>query len=216
MRIFKYLAFVFIGLSTVLAGGVWYAQSHVSEWTKKYAQELGQSIGYVIDFNDLKVGVRKPGIVLSDLKITEIANQHQLIQVKDLQVAASWGGLLQKKITIDSVQIDQAHILAEKYPDNWNWLKFIAAVQKKFPPDPNKKPGPPKEFLIKDFQFKDGSIKIDEPAIKFRTELKPLQFDLKNTTNITSKGGVGGLETKYGIDLGQVSIPIPKKNQQLT
>jgi len=215
LRIIKYLAFVFIGLSTVLAGGVWYAQSHASEWAKKYAQDLGQSIGYVIDFNDLKVGIRNPGITLSDLKITEIANQHQLIQVKDFQVAASWGGLLQKKITIDLVQIDQAHILAEKYPDNWNWLKFISAVKSKFPADPNKKPSPPKEFLIKDLQFKDGSIKIDEPAIKFKTELKPLQFDLKNTTNISSKGGVGGLETKYGIDLGQVSIPIPKKNQQL-
>lgn len=215
MRIIKYLAFAFIGLSTLLAGGVWYAQSHASDWAKKYAQEFGQSIGYVIDFNDLKLGIRKPSIALSELKITEVANQHQLIQVKDFQVSASWAGLLQKKITIDSVQIDQAHILAEKYPDNWNWLKFIAAVQKKFPSDPNKKPGPPKEFLIKDLQFKDGSIKIDEPVIKFKTELKPLQFDLKNTTNITSKGGVGGLETKYGIDLGQVSIPVPKKNQQL-
>jgi len=215
LRIFKYLAFAFIGLSTLLAGGVWYAQSHASDWAKKYTQEFGQSIGYVIDFNELKVGIRKPGIALSELKIMEIANQHQLIQVKDFQVTASWGGLLQKKITIDSVQIDQAHIWAEKYPDNWNWLKFIAAVQKKFPPDSNKKPGPQKQFLIKDLQFKDGSIKIDEPAIQFKTELKPLQFDLKNTTNLTSKGGVGGLETKYGIDLGQVSIPIPKKNQQL-
>jgi len=215
LRIFKYLAFAFIGLSTLLAGGVWYAQSHASDWAKKYTQEFGQSIGYVIDFNELKVGIRKPGIALSELKIMEIANQHQLIQVKDFQVTASWGGLLQKKITIDSVQIDQAHIWAEKYPDNWNWLKFIAAVQKKFPLDSNKKPGPQKQFLIKDLQFKDGSIKIDEPAIQFKTELKPLQFDLKNTTNLTSKGGVGGLETKYGIDLGQVSIPIPKKNQQL-
>jgi hypothetical protein len=115
LRIFKYLAFVFIGLSTLLAGGIWYAQSHATEWAKKYAQELGQSIGYVIDFSDLKVEIRRPGIILSDLKITEIANQHQIIQVKDFQVSASWGGLLQKKITIDSVQIDQAHILAEVY-----------------------------------------------------------------------------------------------------
>jgi hypothetical protein len=57
LRIIKYLAFVFIGLSTLLAGGVWSAQSHAYEWAKKYAQELGQSIGYVIDFNDLKMGI---------------------------------------------------------------------------------------------------------------------------------------------------------------
>ncbi len=120
MRVIKYLAFVFIGLSTALAGGVWYAQSHASEWAKKYAQEFGQSIGYVIDFNELKVGIRKLGVSLSELKITEIANQHQLINVKDLQVSASWGGLIQKKITIDSIQINQAHVLGVKYPVDWN------------------------------------------------------------------------------------------------
>jgi hypothetical protein len=36
--------------------------------------------------------------------------------------------LIQKKITIDSVQIDQAHILAEKYPENWNWSKLITVI----------------------------------------------------------------------------------------
>jgi hypothetical protein len=52
------------------------------------------------------MGIRNPRIVLSELNITEIAIQHQLIQVKDFQVAASWGCLLHKKITINLIQID--------------------------------------------------------------------------------------------------------------
>lgn len=67
MSICKYLALTFIGLSTLLAGGVCYAQSHVTEWANKYAQEFGQLIAYVIDFNKLKFQIRKPSAVVSEL-----------------------------------------------------------------------------------------------------------------------------------------------------
>ena len=215
MRIIKYFAIFLTTLGVFLAGGTWYAHSHASEWAKKYVNELGQSIGYVIDFNELKIDLKSPRVALSELKVLEVANGHQLLHVKNIEVSASWNTLLLRKLELNQVQIDQASILAEKYPDQWNWLKLIEAIQKKFPSKVESQPTPPKQFLIKELLFREGNLKIDEPSIKFVTEFKPLNFELRQVTNLNSQGGIGGLETKYGIDLGQVTLPIPKSSQKL-
>ena len=52
LKISKYVAITLVGLLIALSGGVWYAQSHASQWAKKYVGDFGQSIGYLIDFND--------------------------------------------------------------------------------------------------------------------------------------------------------------------
>jgi hypothetical protein len=215
LRIFKYFAISLTTLAVFLGGGLWYAHSHASEWAKNYANELGQSIGYVIDFNQLNINLKSPRVAISELKILEVANGRQLLHVKNIEASASWNALLLRKIELNQVQIDQASILAEKYPDQWNWLKFISAIQKKFPSKVDSQPAPPKQFLIKELLFRDGNLKIEEPSRQFLTEFKPLNFELKQVTNLNSKGGVGGLETKYGIDLGQVTLPIPKSSQKL-
>ena len=215
MRIFKYFAISLTTLVVFLGGGLWYAHSHASEWAKNYVNELGQSIGYVIDFNELNINLKSPRVAISELKILEVANGRQLLHVKNIEASASWNALLLRKIELNQVQIDQASILAEKYPDQWNWLKLISAIQKKFPSKVDSQPAPPKQFLIKELLFRDGNLKIEEPSRQFLTEFKPLNFELKQVTNLNSKGGVGGLETKYGIDLGQVTLPIPKSSQKL-
>ena len=215
MRIFKYFAISLTTLAVFLGGGLWYAHSHASEWVKNYVNELGQSIGYVIDFNELNINLKSPRVAISELKILEVANGRQLLHVKNIEASASWNALLLRKIELNQVQIDQASILAEKYPDQWNWLKFISAIQKKFPSKADSQPAPPKQFLIKELLFRDGNLKIEEPSRQFLTEFKPLNFELKQVTNLNSKGSVGGLETKYGIDLGQVTLPIPKSSQKL-
>ena len=202
-------------LAVFLGGGVWYAHSHASKWAKNYANELGQSIGYVIDFNELKINLKSPRVAISELKILEVANGRQLLHVKNIEASASWNALLLRKVELNQVQIDQASILAEKYPEQWNWLKLIAAIQKKFPPKVDSQPAPPRQFLIKELVFTEGNLKIEEPSLQFLTEFKPLNFELKQVTNLNSKGGIGGLETQYGIDLGQVTLPIPKSSQKL-
>ena len=211
----KYAAIVTLGFSCVLGGGAWYATSQAPKWAKSYAHEFGQSIGYLIDFNDLKITLREPSIAISDLKIVELANQNQLLDVKRLQVNAKWGPLFQRKIELSQVSIDQAHVLADKYPDNWNWLRFIQAVQKKFPKKADTKPSKPMEFLVDEFNLTDGSLKIHDPEQNFTTEFTPLNIELKKTTNIDSKGELGGLETKYVVSLGDVSLPVPKTDRKL-
>ena len=92
----KYAAIVTIGFSYVLGGGAWYATSQAPKWAKNYAHEFGQSIGYLIDFSDLKINLREPSFAISDLKIVELANQNQLLDVKRLKVSAKWGPLFQR------------------------------------------------------------------------------------------------------------------------
>lgn len=215
LKISKYVAITLVGLLIALSGGVWYAQSHASQWAKKYVGEFGQSIGYLIDFNDLKITLRSPTVAIDGLKIVDLANQHQLLALQNIQISASWGGLISKKIEIDQISIHQAQVLAEKEPENWNWLKFIEAIKKKFPSKENQKPSEPKEYLIKELSFKEGSLKVNDPGNHFATEFKPLNIELKNTTNVSSTGGVGGLESGYGIDLGRVIIPVPKEDKKL-
>ena len=212
-RIFKYLAITLAGLGVLMTGGIWYAQSHVSGWAKSYAQEFGQSIGYLIDFNELNVSIHGPKVSLSELKVVELANQHHLLDIKNLQVKAAWLPLLQKKIEISDIQIDQAHLVLEKSTDDWNWLKFIEAIQKKFPAKEQDKPSKPMAFLIKELRFKDGSLKVNDSKMKI--DIVPLNFELKNASNIDKTGKLGGLETQYDVDLGQVTLPIPKSEQPL-
>ena len=215
LRITKYVAIAFAGIAIFMAGGLWYAQTHASQWAKKYSTEFGQNIGYLIDFNDLNIEIKRPKISISGLKIVDLMTTHQLLELKNIQVSASWGGLIGKKIVIDQVHIDQAHILAEKQTENWNWLQLIEAIQKKFPPKENKQASTPKAFLVKEVLFKDGSLKLNESSIQFTTEFKPFNFELKNTSNTDSRGGVGGFESGYGIDLGNVIIPFPKEGKKL-
>jgi len=212
-RIFKYLAITLGCLGVLMTGGIWYAQSHVSGWAKAYAQEFGQSIGYLIDFNELNVSIHGPKVTLSELKVVELANQHHLLDIKNLQVKASWLPLLQKKIEISDIQIDQAHLVLEKSTDHWNWLKFVEAIQKKFPAKEQDKPSKPMAFLIKELRFKDGSLKVYDAKMKI--DIVPLNFELKNASNIDKTGKLGGLETQYDFDLGQVSLPIPKSEKPL-
>ncbi len=120
LKISKYVAITLVGLLIALSGGVWYAQSHASQWAKKYVGEFGQSIGYLIDFNDLKITLRSPTVAIDGLKIVDLANQHQLLALQNIQISASWGGLISKKIEIDQISIHQAQVLAEKEPENWN------------------------------------------------------------------------------------------------
>ncbi len=41
LKISKYVAITLVGLLIALSGGVWYAQSHASQWAKKYVGEFG-------------------------------------------------------------------------------------------------------------------------------------------------------------------------------
>ena len=71
------------------------------------------------------------------------------------------------------------------------------------------------EFLVDEFNLTDGSLKIHDPEQNFTTEFTPLNIELKKTTNIDSKGELGGLETKYVVSLGDVSLPVPKTDRKL-
>ena len=105
LRITKYVAIAFAGIAIFMAGGLWYAQTHASQWAKKYSTEFGQNIGYLIDFNDLNIEIKRPKISISGLKIVDLMTTHQLLELKNIQVSASWGGLIGKKIVIDQVHI---------------------------------------------------------------------------------------------------------------
>jgi len=214
-RFFKNTA-IFILTSLIFFGaGTWYAATQAPKWAKTYVNQFGQSIGYLIDFNDLQFSVRQPSISVSDLKIIELANQNQLLEVKYLQVSAKWGPLLHQRIELSQVLIDNPRVLADKNSENWNWLRLIAAIQKKFPKKPDVKPRQPIEFLVNDLKLNDGNLKIHAPDIGFSTEFSPLNIELKNTTNIDSNGDLGGLETNYVVSLGDVSLPIPKTDKTL-
>ncbi len=215
LKFLKYSAIFILSFSCLLGGGVWYAASHAPKWAKNYANEFGQSIGYLIDFNGLTITLREPGFAISDLKIVELANQNQLLDIKHLQVSAKWGPLFQRKLELRQVDIEQAQVLVEKYPDNWNWLQFIQLVQEKFPKKIDSKPSKPIEFLVDEFRLTDGRLKIHDPVQSLTTEFTPLNIELKNTTNIDSKGALGGLETTYVISLGEVSLPAPKTDRKL-
>jgi hypothetical protein len=215
LKILKYLGIFLASIVILAGGGLWYANVHAPTWAKNYAHTFGQSTGYLIDFNDLKISLGQAKVSLSDLKIIELANQQELLNVKHLEVTAKWGPLFQKKVELSHVVIDEPHILAEKYPDNWNWLRFIAAVQKKFPKKPDEKPKKPMQFLVDQMSLTNGLVKIKDPESNFDTTFTPLNIELLKATNVDSQGEIGGLETKYAIDLGDVTLPIPKKEQKL-
>ncbi len=214
-RFFKNTAIFILTTLILLGSGIWYATTQAPKWAKNYVNQFGQSIGYLIDFNDLQITVRQPSISVSDLRIVELANQNQLLEVKLLQVNAKWGLLLHRRVELSQVLIDNPRVLADKNSENWNWLRFVEAIQKKFPKKPDVKPSQPFEFLVDDLRLNDGNLKIQAPEMGVLVEFAPLNIELKNTTNIDSNGVLGGLETNYAVSLGEVSLPIPKTDKTL-
>jgi hypothetical protein len=214
-KILKYFAIVLASFSLLACGGLWYVQSHASSWSKNYAHQIGESIGYLIDFDDLKVSIPDLRLEVDHLKMVELANQRELLSIQHIEVQGAWAGLFHKKIELKSITIDDPQILAEKYRNNWNWIRFIQSIKEKFPPKPKQQPKKLMEFKIDQLILTGGNLRVVDPEMHFDTGFTSFSIELLQTTNIDSKGELGGLETKYSIDLGDVTLPIPNQEQKL-
>lgn len=190
------------------SGGV-YVSSQASKWVRGALHEYGNAIGYNIDFEKFELSVLKLRLEVDGIRISDQQNNEKLLTVKKSIVDLNWLDFVIKRIRLSEIHIESPVINLNKNKKNWNWQEFIAAVQKNAAKNSTKDEGKPFEFLIDEFKLSNGKIALVDNSAKLKTELTPIDIELKNLTNRESDGSIGGLESGYSIKLGSASIPVP-------
>ena len=208
-RFFK-IATISIAILVLIAfsGGV-YVSSQASKWVRSALLEYGNAIGYNIDFEKFELSVLTLRLEVDGIRISDQQNNEKLLTIKKSIVDLNWLDFVIKRIRLSEIHIESPVINLNKDKKNWNWQEFITAVQKNSAKNSTKDESKPFEFLIDEFKLSNGRIALVDKSAKLKTELTPIDIELKNLTNRESDGSIGGLESGYSMKLGSASIPVP-------
>jgi uncharacterized protein involved in outer membrane biogenesis len=135
--------------------------SQIPHWLHDKAQELGEKIGYVIDFSDLSYSIRDPKIHLANFKLARKAGNLNLVSMGDLEIRFKWEPLWQRKIEIQSINIDHLAVDVTKDPQ-LNFYKFVEDIEKQYPPrSTSSNPTNPWRFQIERLDVSNALVRLN-------------------------------------------------------
>ena len=214
-KLLKIMAISIAIFVTIFVSGSLYVSSQATKWAKEALQKYGDEIGYEISFDKLNLSVAQLRLEVDGIRIAPKQNKEHLLTIRKSVVDLGWLDFAVKRIRVNQILIDSPDVVLSKDKKNWNWQDFIAAIQKNAGASPQKESGTPFEFLVDEFKLSNGKIDLADNANKFKTQITPLDIDLKKITNMEDDGTIGGLESGYSIRLGSVNIPIPNTGKTI-
>lgn len=217
MKIFR---LILISVSIFLAltlGGLVYVSHQFPSWAKKYTIDYAHSMGYLLDFNELKVNFLSPSVSVTGLQIKSLDAQEPILNLPSIGIQFQWYPLLNRRLEIDAIQITSPQVFLSRSESEWNWLKMIdrikdqvGALRKKDAP-----PSQPWLFLIQDIHLTQGILQIDDLKQSYRMQLPAIDLRLKQVRNFNQASQPGHIESDYVIELGEVIVPIPNSQELL-
>jgi len=217
MKIFR---LILISVSIFLAltlGGLVYVSHQFPSWAKKFTIDYAHSMGYLLDFNELKVNFLSPSVSVTGLQIKALDAQEPILHLPLIGIQFQWYPLLNRRLEIDAIQITSPQVFLSRSESEWNWLKMIdrikyqvGALRKKDAP-----PSQPWLFLIQDIHLTQGILQIDDLKQSYRMQLPAIDLRLKQVRNFNQASQPGHIESDYVIELGEVIVPIPNSQELL-
>ncbi len=176
---------------------------------KSKVHEYGQSIGYQIQYQNLSVSPWLLKLDVDGLQINQ-ASGEVLLKVNRLTVNAeiihlAIGHLHFSEITLDGLQLKLSRQANQKGSAQWNWLKFIEAIQAK---KENKEKPSTLKVDVSEFHLKNTHLIVDDRITKTKYDLPQLNLSAKDLANYDPSGRVGA-QGDYSIHLGALDLPIP-------
>ena len=217
MRIFR-LILISVSIFLVLTlGGFVYVSHQLPSWAKKFTIDYAHSMGYLLDFNELKVSFLSPSLSVTGLQIKTVDAQEPILNLPSIGIQFQWYPLLNRRLEIDAIQLTSPQVFLSRSESDWNWLKMIdrikdqvGALRKKDAP-----PSQPWLFLIQDIHLTQGILQIDDLKQSYRMQLPAIDLRLKQVRNFNQASQPGHIESDYAIELGEVIVPIPNSQELL-
>ena len=164
MKIFR-LILISVSIFLVLTlGGFVYVSHQLPSWAKKFTIDYAHSMGYLLDFNELKVSFLSPSLSVTGLQIKTVDAQEPILNLPSIGIQFQWYPLLNRRLEIDAIQLTSPQVFLSRSESDWNWLKMIdrikdqvGALRKKDAP-----PSQPWLFLIQDIHLTQGILQIDD------------------------------------------------------
>jgi hypothetical protein len=214
-KLLKILAISIALLVAITVSGAFYVSSQAPKWVKTALNQYGDAIGYDITFDKFDLSIRQLRLEVDGIHIAKKKNNEHLLSIKKSIVDLDWLDLFVKRIRVSEIKIDTPIVTLKRDKKYWNWQEFLEAVQKHSGNKVDKKDSTPFEFLIDQFKLSAGKIDLSDSSIKLKTQLAPLDIELKNLTNRDTSGSIGGIESGYSIKLGSLNIPIPNSDKSI-
>ena len=182
---------------------------------RSYVTNLGDEIGYQIDYENLNISFKELSLELSDLNIKSITKKEPLLNVHKIKIALNLKALLHRKLHANELVIDSPKLTIVKDKNSSNWQNFIGALKKKFPEKNQDKQSPPLEFDIQKFHIYNGEISMVDKSSNFQAQLAPLNVELLDLSNIDKSGGISGVKSEYKIQVGSLTLPISANDKKI-
>jgi hypothetical protein len=204
---------IVLGVTAIGAGA--FALSSIPQWGKNWLAEYGQSIGYEITYEDLNLSLLQLKAEVTGFKILELQSKAPLLTLDKGLINLNLAGHLTKNLDITEVELDSPSVHLTRGGEQWNWQEFIGAVKKKAAEKPKKESTKPFEFLVEKFELKKGAIHIQDSKKSFKHDFSDLNLQLKNLTNLNTKGDISGIRSGFGFQMGELSLPDPKTKKDI-
>src|SRR5574343_2047644 len=182
------------------------------------ARQLGTQIGYEIEVGEIELTPFDWRLQLHDLRIAPLKGE-ALLTLKQFDVDARFLPLLSGDISLERVALDTPAVLLSRPAAGgrqsaaWNWQRFVDDVSKATaaPPEAEAKPSTMK-ISIDALEVDGARLAVRDAQKKASYDLGPFSLHLTYLRNEDSAGHMGGssLQSKYTVNLGRVSVPLPK------
>ena len=182
------------------------------------ARQLGTQIGYEIEVGEIELTPFDLRLQLHDLRIAPLKGE-ALLTLKQFDVDARFLPLLSGDISLERVALDTPAVLLSRPAAGgrqaaaWNWQRFVDDVSKATaaPPEAEAKPSTMK-ISIDALEVDGARLAVRDAQKKASYDLGPFSLHLTDLRNEDTAGHMGGssLQSKYTVNLGRVSVPLPK------
>ncbi|MGV1016722.1 MAG: DUF748 domain-containing protein [Fluviibacter phosphoraccumulans] len=200
----------FWGLGTLILPGV----------IRDQAQAFGDQIGYRIEMGEIELTPRLLRARVNDIRLTpaSASDKATLFALKQIEVDARFWPLLLGQVSLERIVLDAPEVLlarnagAGRERGDWNWVSLIDRINRLSASEPKQDPEQHSSLKVSvdALVLNGGRLAVRDGRQAY--DLGPFNLQLTELRNQDDTGHVGGssLASTYTLNLGSVTIPLPK------
>ncbi len=197
-----------LGLSALWALCVMLLPGVLQQQVHNYGQKLGYEISVTsVSIAPLRLQGAVEGLLIRPAETAAAVHADDLLKVGRLNIDLDFWPLLAGRLGIAEVSFESPEIVLSKASASdkyWNWERFLTALAGPESSDPSTL-----KVSVDRVQLKDARLVIRQG--RRQDAFGPFSLTVSGYRNQGEDGQVGGLDTRYRVNLGKVVLPVPQE-----